>query len=148
MMNVLRGTVVGTLVLIVTCSLLLIPLFLLIGPERALVGNTLEFNTFWVGLAMVVSLSAASVAGWISHRVAGSMLAVYAIMALVMVFGLTDAAVHHWLQPGLSLSRDALPWQLALLHLREPLWYDLTSPFLIAGFIWVAGSSRQQEVSG
>lgn len=32
-----------------------------------------------------------------------------------------------------------------LLLSREPLWYDLTLPFLMAVFIWVAGASRAIE---
>jgi hypothetical protein len=34
-----------------------------------------------------------------------------------------------------------------LLGLREPLWYDLSGPVLMAIFVWIAGSSRQIETA-
>lgn len=147
MSNIVRGTFSGALALVGTGALLLIPLFLLIGPERVLVGPALEFNTLWVGVAMVVSLIAATVGGWIAHRVSGALPAVYALAALVLAYGLADAAVHHWLVPEISQFREGLSWLALLAGLREPLWYDLSGPVLMAIFVWIAGTSRHTETT-
>jgi hypothetical protein len=147
MLDTIRGTSAGALALVAVAALLLGPLFLLMGPERVLVGSTLEFNTLWTGIAMVVSLGAAGVAGWIAHRVSGGMSAVMGVAALVLLFGLADASLHHWLMPHLSMSRDGVSGLAMLLGLREPLWYDLSGPVLMAIFVWIAGSSRQIETA-
>ncbi len=145
MRNTMRGMAVGALVLIGISTLVLLPLFLIMGPEKLLVGSTLEFNTLWTGVALVVSLFAATMAGWVAHRVSGTMAAVAALAVVVLLFGLADASIHHWLMPHLSLSREAVSGAAMLLGLREPLWYDLTGPVLMAIFVWVAGSSRHIE---
>jgi len=147
MMNTMRGTAAGVLVLTGISILLLVPLFLVLGPERALVGSTLEFNTLWTGGALVVSLFAATFAGWVAHRASGGLAAVVALAVVVALFGLADASIHHWLMPHLSLSREGVSASAMLLGLREPLWYDLAGPALMAIFIWVAGSSRHTETA-
>lgn len=146
MINTIRGTATGALVLIGIFGLAMVPLFLLMGPERVLVGTTLEFNNLWTSMAVVVSLFAATLAGWMAHRVSGSLGAVVALAVAVLLFGLTDAAIHHWLMPGLSLSREGVSTSAMLLGLREPLWYDFSGPVMMALFVWVAGSSRHIEV--
>ena len=147
MFNAVRGAFLGALALVGTGSLLLIPLFLLWGPDRILVGPVLESNTLWVGVAMVFSLIAATVGGWIAHRASGALPAVYALAALVLVFGLADAAIHHWLVPEISRFREDLSWGALLVGLREPLWYDLSGPVLMAVFVWVAGICRHTEMT-
>lgn len=144
-MNSVRGVTAGLVALVVVALALMVPLFLLLGPQHALVGNSLEFTTLWVGMAMVVSLVAASIAGWVAHRVSGSMTAVWVLVAVILAFGLADAGFHHWVDQGGAVMRDALPWYHWLLGLYEPLWYDLSGPVLIAVFAWVAGSSRAME---
>lgn len=145
MINTIRGTATGALVLIGVFCLVMVPLFLALGPERVLVGTTLEFNSLWTSVALVVSLFAATLAGWMAHRASGSLGAVVALAVAVLLFGLTDAAIHHWLMPGLSLSREGVSTSAMLLGLRDPLWYDLSGPVLMAIFVWVAGSSRHIE---
>jgi hypothetical protein len=145
MSHVLRGAAVGALTLMLTAALLLVSFLLLVGPSRVFVGAGLEFNTTWIGVAMVASLFAASLAGWVAHRSSGALAAVYLLAALVLCFGLADAALHHWLMPQLGLIREGLAWPAMLVGLREPLWYDLAGPVLMAIFIWVAGSSRHIE---
>jgi hypothetical protein len=147
MLDTIRGAVAGALVLGGVAILVLTPLFLLLGPERVLVGNSLEFNTLWTGFALVVSLFAASFAGWLAHRVSGKLAAVVLLAVIVLVVGLADAAFHHWLMPHLSQTREGVSGFAMLLGLREPLWYDLSGPALMAIFIWVAGSSRHIETS-
>ncbi len=148
MLNTIRGTAAGALMLVGISTLLLLPLFLLLGPDRALVGSTLEFNTLWTGGAMVVSLFAATIAGWVAHRASGGLAAVIALAVVVVLFGLADASIHHWLMPAMSLSREGVSGSAMLIGLREPLWYDLSGPALMAIFIWVAGSSRHTETVG
>lgn len=145
MFATVRGAGLGALVLLAGSALVLVPMYLLLGPERVLVGATLEFNTAWIGMSMVVSLIAATLAGWMAHRASGKLAAVVVLAMLVMTFGLLDAAFHHWLMPELSLSRDGVSGLALLVALREPLWYDLSAPLLMAIFIWVAGSSRHIE---
>lgn len=147
MLNAVRGSLAGALVLVGIIACFLVPLFMVMGPERALVGPSLEFNTIWTGLAMVVCLVAATIAGWIAHRVSGGLAAVALLALLVILFGLSDAGLHHWLMPELSLSREGLTGIGVLVGLREPLWYDLTGPFVMAIFIWVAGTSRHIETA-
>jgi len=147
MRNTIRGMTVGALVLAGISALVLLPLFLIMGPEKVLVGSTLEFNTLWTGVALVVSLFAATMAGWVAHRVSGTMAAVAVLAVVVLLFGLVDASVHHWLMPHLSLNSAAVSGVVMLIGLREPLWYDLTGPVLMAIFVWVAGSSRHIEVA-
>lgn len=146
MLSAIRGTAIGALVLIGIFGLVMVPLFLVMGPERIFVGATLEFNNLWISVAVVVSLFAATLAGWMAHRVSGTLGAVVALAVAVLLFGLADATIHHWLMPHLSLSREALSGFAMLLGLREPLWYDLSGPVMMAIFIWVAGSSRHTEV--
>jgi len=145
MLNTLRGTAAGALLLTGISALFLVPLFMLLGAERVLVGSSLEFNTLWIGIAMVVSLTAATLGGWFAHRVSGGLAAVVVLAVAVMAFGLADATVHHWLIPQISLSREGLSGLNLLPGLREPLWYDLAGPALMAAFIWIAGSSRHIE---
>lgn len=144
-MAVFRGVMAGVLALVVVALVLLVPLFVLLGPQYALVGDSLEFTTLWVAMAMVVCLAAAGIAGWMAQRVSGSMTAVWVLVALILAFGLADAGYHHWLVTDDALVRGALPWYRWLIGLREPLWYDLSGPVLMALFAWVAGSSRAME---
>jgi hypothetical protein len=144
-LNAVRGTTLGVLVVVGTMALVLVPFFMMMGPERLLVAGSLEFNPLWVGFAMVASLIGASLAGWVAHRAAGSLSAVILLAVVIMAFGLGDALLHHWLMPQLSLAREGLTLGQMLLGLREPLWYDLSGPVLMALFIWVAGSSRHIE---
>jgi len=145
-MKLVLGVLAGLAVISGMVLLGLLPLFAFLGPDRALVAGTLEFNSMWVGIAMVVSLAAASVSGWIAHRVGQGMAAVVVLIALVVIFGLMDAAVHQvWMVPAVVTSYAALSWIEVLTGLREPLWYDLALPLLMALFIWISGSSRQLE---
>ncbi len=147
MAKILYGTVAGAVVLVSLAALFLLPLFLAIGPERVFKGATLEFNTFWTGMAMVASLMAATAAGWTAHRVSGRLAAVITLAAAVFLFGMADAALHHWWMPQLSLGGDGAGLLDLLIGLREPLWYDLSGPVLMAIFIWIAGSSRHIETT-
>ncbi|WP_018233857.1 hypothetical protein [Thioalkalivibrio thiocyanodenitrificans] len=144
-MRLLLGMTAGVAVISGIALLCLVPLFLLLGPEHALAGNSLEFNTLWIGIAMVVCLTAASIGGWIAHRVAGSIGAVLGLIAIVVAFGLADAGYHQLLAPTTAVARGQLGWFELLVGLREPLWYDLTLPVLMGIFIWIAGSSRDIE---
>lgn len=144
-LKAVRGTAAGVLVLVGVVALVLVPFFLMMGPDRLLVPGSLEFNPLWVGFAMVASLLGASLAGWFAHRVAGGLSGVVMLAAVVVAFGLGDALVHHWWMPQLSLAREGLSFGQVLIGLREPLWYDLSGPALMAVFIWVAGSSRHIE---
>jgi hypothetical protein len=144
-MRLLRGMAAGVAVISGIALLFLGPLFLMLGPEHALVGNSLEFNTLWIGISMVVCLTAASIGGWIAHRVAGSIGAVLGLIAVVVAFGLADAGYHQLLAPATAVARGQLGWFELLVGLREPLWYDLTLPVLMGIFIWIAGSSRDIE---
>lgn len=143
--NAVRGTALGGLVLVGIMALVLVPFFLMMGPERLLVTGSLEFNPLWVGFAMVASLIGASLAGWIAHRAAGGLSAVVLLAVVVVAFGLGDAAMHHWLMPQLSLAREGQTLGQMLVGLREPLWYDLSGPALMGLFVWVSGSSRHIE---
>lgn len=148
MLTTIRGVAAGSLVLIGIAGIFLGPLFLALGSEKLLLAGTLEFNTIWTGMTLVVSLLAASAAGWTAHRVSGGLASVVALAGLVTVFGLADAGLHHWLMPELSLSREGLSGVDILVGLREPLWYDLSGPIMMAMFIWVAGASRHTETTG
>ncbi len=144
-MRLLLGVAAGVAVISGIALLCLVPLFLLLGPEHALVSDSLEFNTLWIGIALVVCLTAASIGGWIAHRVAGSIGAVLGLIAIVVAFGLADAGYHQLLAPVTAVARGQLGWFELLVGLREPLWYDLTLPVLMGIFIWIAGSSRDIE---
>jgi hypothetical protein len=148
MLNTVRGVAAGGVILVGVASLILIPTFLFLGPDKVLVGSSLQFNDFWTGMALVVSLLAAGAAGWTAHRVSGGMMSVFALAALVVAFGLGDAVVHHWLIPQMPVPREGLTGMQMLLGLKEPLWYDLSGPVMMATFIWVAGSSRHTETLG
>ena len=144
-MRLLLGIAAGLAAVTGISLSFLVPLFLALGPEHALVAGTLQFNTAWIGVALIVSLTAASIGGWVAHRVSDSIGAVFGLIALVLGFGLLDAGYHQWLAPAALALPGQLPWYQLVLGLREPLWYDITLPLLMAAFIWVAGSSRQFE---
>jgi hypothetical protein len=122
-----------------------VPLSVIMGPERALEESGFVFNNLWVGLTMVACLIAACAGGWFVHRLSGSTGAVAALVVVVTLLGLADAAWHQWLMPLQWLASVPQAWYEMLLIAREPLWYDLTLPVLMAIFIWVAGSSRAVE---
>lgn len=143
-MRLLLGIAAGVAALSGIELLCLVPLFLMLGPEHALVGRSLQFSTIWIGIALVVGLTAASIGGWVAHRVSDSIGAVFGVIAVVVVFGLLDAGYHHLIATDVIV-RGQLPWHELLLGLREPLWYDIALPLLMAAFIWVAGSSREFE---
>jgi hypothetical protein len=144
-MRFLMGVSAGVAVISGFALLFLAPLFLWLGPDRLLVGNSFEFNSLWIWFSMVVYLAAGSIGGWIAHRVAGSIGAVIGLIAVVVAFGLIDAGYHQLLAPAEAIARAQAGWFQLLINLREPLWYDLTLPLLMGIFIWVAGSSRDIE---
>jgi hypothetical protein len=144
-MRLLSGLAAGLAVLLGIETVGLVPLFLTLGPEYALAAGSLEFSTVWIGISLVVCLIAASVGGWTAHRVSDSMGAVLGLIAVVVAFGLADAAYHQLFSPAVTIAREQLGWPALLIGLREPLWYDLALPLLMGIFIWVAGSSREFE---
>jgi hypothetical protein len=144
-MRLLSGLAAGLAVLLGIEIIGLVPLFLMLGPEYALVAGSLEFSVVWIGIALVVCLIAAGIGGWAAHRVSDSMGAVLGLIAVVVAFGLADAAYHQLWSPAATIAREQLAWPALLIGLREPLWYDLSLPLLMGIFIWVAGSGREFE---
>ncbi|OOG21972.1 hypothetical protein B1C78_15760 [Thioalkalivibrio denitrificans] len=144
-MGVLKGVAAGAAVISAIVTLCLVPLFLLLGPERVLVDNSMEAGAIWIWMAMVVCLTAASLGGWITHRVSGSIGAVVGLLAVVVLAGLLDAGYHQWLSPADAIVRAQASWIGLLVGMREPLWYDLALPVLMGIFVWVAGSGRAME---
>lgn len=144
-MRLLVGIAAGVAAVIGFNLFFLVPLFLALGPEHALVAGTLQFNTIWIGIELVVCLTAAAIGGWVAHRVSDSIGAVFGVIAVVLGFGLLDAGYHQLLVHASPVTAGRLPWYQMLLGLREPLWYDIALPLLMAIFIWVTGSSREFE---
>ncbi|NEZ04724.1 hypothetical protein G4Y73_11225 [Wenzhouxiangella sp. XN201] len=143
-MRTVRGVVAALALMAGVVLLFLVPLSIIMGPQRAL-DESLAFNNLWIGISMVVSLIAACIGGWVVHRLSGSLGAVIGLVVVVAVLGLIDAAWHQWFLPVRFLVEAPQAWYQMLLLSREPLWYDLTLPFLMAVFIWVAGASRAIE---
>jgi len=144
-MKTLWGATAGAAVMLGIVLACLVPLFFMLGPEGALVASTQEFNTLWIAISMVVCMTAASIGGWVAHRVAGSIGAVISLIAVVVVFGLLDAGYHQLVVPVSTLIPGQTGWLELLIGLREPLWYDLSLPVLMGIFVWVAGSGRDTE---
>lgn len=144
-MRSILGVATALALMAVVALVFFLPLSLIMGPERALDTGSSTFNNLWVGITMVVSLTAACVGGWMVHRVSGSLGAVIALGIAVTMLGLADAAWHQWLMPLRLLAEMPRTGYEMLLIAREPLWYDLTLPILMAVFIWVAGASRAVE---
>lgn len=143
-MRSVRGLLAALALMAGVVLVFLVPLSVVMGPERALDESGVTFNNLWVGISMVVSLIAACLGGWVVHRLAGSLAAVVVLVVVVALLGLFDAAWHQWLFPPRMLLAGA-SWYEMLLLSREPLWYDLALPVLMAVFIWVAGMSREVE---
>lgn len=144
-MRSFRGIAASLLLMAGVALLFLVPLALVMGPQRALDDSGLAFNNLWVCISMVISLFAASVGGWWVHRLSGSLGAVIGLVVIVAILGLMDAVWHQWFLPVRFVLSAPYAWYEMLVISREPLWYDLTLPFLMAVFIWVAGSSRAIE---
>ncbi len=144
-MRSIRGVVAALLIIAAVALLFMVPLAVIMGPQRALDDSGLVFTTAWIGISMVTSLAAACFGGWFVHRLAGSLGAVIALAAIVAVLGLLDAVWHQWFLPASVLLNAPQTWYTILVFSREPMWYDLTLPVLMAIFIWVAGSSRAVE---
>ena len=124
-MKTLWGATVGVAVMLGIVLACLVPLFFMLGPQRVLVGTTLESNMLWISISMVVCMVAASIGGWVAHRVAGSIGAVISLIAVVVVSGLLDAGYHQLVAPVSTLIPGQTGWLELLIGLREPLWYDL-----------------------
>lgn len=144
-MRVLMGVSAGLAVVMGISLATLIPLFLVMGPEHALVGGGLEFGTAWIGISLSVYLVAAGIGGWVAHRVSGSRAAVLGLVAMILLFGFLDAGYHQWWVTDGPVLRAQLSGLELLLGLREPLWFDLMGPLLMGTFAWVAGMGRDFE---
>lgn len=143
-MRSVRGVLAALALMAGVVLVFLVPLSIIMGPQRAL-DESLAFNNLWVGISMVVSLIAACIGGWMVHRLSGSPGAVIGLIVVVVVLGLLDAVWHQWFLPVRFLVEAPQAWYHMLLFSREPLWYDLALPFVMAVFIWVAGVSRAIE---
>ena len=146
-MRTVWAVTTAVVVMVAWCLLFLVPLYLVIGPERALSADGSEFSTFWVGLAMVVCLAAAVIGGWLSHSRSGRLSAVAVLATLLLVVGFADAGAHEWLRlhPGLVAGVPGF-LRLAVL-MPEPSWYDWMLPTAMACFAWVAGHGRAVETA-
>lgn len=97
-MRTVRGVVAALALMAGVVLLFLVPLSIIMGPQRAL-DDSLAFNSLWVGISMVVCLIAACIGGWVVHRLSGSLGAVIGLVVVVAVLGLLDAAWHQWFLP-------------------------------------------------
>lgn len=143
--RVVFGVAASLAAMSLICLLFLVPLFLVLGPSRALAAGGVEFSTLWTGIAMVVCLGAAALGGWLAHRVAGSVATVVIVTLVLLLGGLGEAVFHQFLMTPVPLVPGRDSWLEWVLRLREPAWYDWSLPVLMATFAWIAGSGRAIE---
>lgn len=144
-MRTLVGVAAAVAAMTAWCLVFLVPLYLILGPEAALSGDGTRFSTIWVGLALVVCLGAATLGGWLVHRLSGRIGAVAMLTTLVAVAGVADATFNQYQLTHTAIT-IAMPEAFRLMLLvPEPSWYDWMLPPLMAAFVWVMGSSRALE---
>lgn len=144
-MRTVVGVAAAVAAMTAWCLVFLVPLYLILGPDAALSGDGTRFSTIWVGLAMVVCLGAATIGGWLVHRLTGRIGAVATLTALVAVAGVADAGFNQYQLTHTAFS-IAMPQAFRLMLLMpEPSWYDWMLPPLMAAFVWVMGSGRVLE---
>lgn len=132
-------------VMVAWCLLLLVPLYLVLGADSALVPAGTEFSPFWLIFAMVVCLAAAVLGGWLVHAWSGRLSAVVALVVVLALAGYADAGFHSWLRGHPEAFAQAGVLLRIGLLMPEPPWYDWMFPAAMAAFAWVAGKSRAIE---
>lgn len=112
------------------------------GATFAYEPGTTVASTGWIAGALVLSLIAAIIGGWVAARIARSSRAALALAGLILVLGLVSAFMTQGVTRALPEGRtiESLSVLEAAQYTSQPGWYNFLIPFIGAAGALAGGT--------